>query len=306
MTWPRAYFAVQALAGALWWVAVFTIPFVREVTLGSLDPVAVAVADIPLFVVASALAAGGVRLGRLGRIAAVIATAWTAVVALGLAVFATVTAEAGWGVLIMAAATGGSIVALTALLLGRIPTRWIISGPFAFRPLRPDLPLGVTVALTVAQMVVFWGLFLIAGPLVLRALELRWQVDATLPPSVALGVAVLGAVVFVLASALGIWSAATMAFLGRGTPLPTAMASSLVVAGPYRFVRNPMAVAGIAQGAAVGLALGSWVVVAYAVSGSLIWNYAVRPHEEADLESRFGDGFRRYRAEVRCWIPRLL
>jgi len=48
------------------------------------------------------------------------------------------------------------------------------------------------------------------------------------------------------------------------------------------------------------------VVVAYAVTGSLIWNYAVRPHEEADLESRFGDGFCRYRSEVRCWLPRLL
>ncbi len=51
--------------------------------------------------------------------------------------------------------------------------------------------------------------------------------------------------------------------------------------------------------------LGSWLVVAYAVIGSLLWNYAVRPHEEADLERRFGTEFQRYRDSVRCWIPRL-
>jgi len=34
-------------------------------------------------------------------------------------------------------------------------------------------------------------------------------------------------------------------------------------------------------------------------------NYAIRPHEERDLELRFGDAFRAYCAEVRCWVPRL-
>lgn len=33
----RAYFAAQAVAGGAWWIAVFTVPFVREDTLGSLD-----------------------------------------------------------------------------------------------------------------------------------------------------------------------------------------------------------------------------------------------------------------------------
>jgi len=47
----RAYFGLQAALGAA----------VREATLGGLDPVLVAALDIPLFVVASALAAAGVR-----------------------------------------------------------------------------------------------------------------------------------------------------------------------------------------------------------------------------------------------------
>jgi len=96
-----------------------------------------------------------------------------------------------------------------------------------------------------------------------------------------------------------------MSMLGDGTPLPSAMPNRLVIAGPYRWIRNPMAVAGIVQGAAIGLILQSWLVVAYAVVGSLVWNYAVRPLEEADLRERFGEEFQQYRDTVRCWIAQV-
>ena len=128
MRWGQTYFAVQALAGATWWFAVFTSPFVREMTLGHLDPVVIAVLDIPLFVAASAVAAFGVK----G--AAVVTAGWTGLVTILLAVYATITTEAGWGVLIMSAATAGSMIALSVVAIGRVPTTWIIRGPFAFRP----------------------------------------------------------------------------------------------------------------------------------------------------------------------------
>jgi protein-S-isoprenylcysteine O-methyltransferase Ste14 len=292
MRWGQGYFAVQALGGALWWVAVFTTPVVRDATLGGLDPVVVALLDLPLFVAASMVAAFGVRS------AAIVSTAWTALVALGLAGYATVTTEAGWGVVLMAAATVGSVLALCLIRFGRIPTEWMILGPFAFRPARS--PAANHVAATFGQIVLFWGFFLAVIPLVITWLEHRWAVVLPFPAVIpAIGVAVLLA-----ASALGIWSAIVMSTLGGGTPLPAAMPNRMVIAGPYLWVRNPMAVAGIVQGVAVGLVLSSWLVVAYALAGSLIWNYAVRPHEEADLEQRFGDEFRRYRDTVRCWIPR--
>jgi protein-S-isoprenylcysteine O-methyltransferase Ste14 len=295
MRWGRRYFAVQAIAGAAWWIGVFTSPFVRETTLGSLDPVIVAALDIPLFVGASAVAAFGVRP------AAVLATAWTGIVVLALAGYATVTTEAGWGVLAMVGATVGSVAALCLLTLGRIPTEWAIRGPFAFRPATSTAPTSRHVVSTFTQIAVFWGFFLVVLPLIASALEQRWAVAVPFPAFVApVGIAVLAA-----ASALGIWSAITMSTLGSGTPLPSAMANQLVVAGPYLWVRNPMAVAGIVQGAAVGLILSSWIVVVYAIAGSLVWNYVIRPHEEADLEHRFGDEFRRYRATVRCWVPRI-
>jgi protein-S-isoprenylcysteine O-methyltransferase Ste14 len=159
----------------------------------------------------------------------------------------------------------------------------------------------VHVAGTFGQIIVFWGFFLGLVPPCLAFFEQRWGLALAFPPFAAPA----GTAILVLASALGIWSAAVMSTRGDGTPLPSAMPNRLVIAGPYRWIRNPMAVAGIAQGAAVGLVLQSWLVVGYAVLGSLVWNYAVRPLEEADLTERFGDGFRQYCRAVRCWIPRV-
>ena len=67
---------------------------------------------------------------------------------------------------------------------------------------------------------------------------------------------------------------------------------------PDRLLRDPRATG---QGVAVGLYLGSPAVLVYVLTGLLIWNFGVRPGEEADLERRFGDAYRRYRQRVRCW-----
>lgn len=290
----RLYFGLQAVAGGVWWIGVFTLPVVRDLTLGPLPPVPIAVADIPLFVIASALVAAGIRW------AVWVVVPWTLLVTAGLAVVATLTTEAGWGVLLMAAASVGGMGAGILVRVGRIPTERLLVGPLGFRDARPARP-ERHVSRTAGQLVVFWGLFLGVLPAAISALEHRWQLHVPFPPAVVAA----GVVVFVLASALGVWSAVAMSTRGGGTPLPSQATTRLVVDGPYKFVRNPMAVAGIAQGAAVGLVLQSWLVVAYAVAGSVVWNTLVRPVEERDLAHKFGDAYRDYAAQVRCWVPRL-
>lgn len=294
----RGYFALQAAGGAAWWVAVFTVPFVREATLGDLDPVVVAALDVPLFVVASALVV--VLPARAARWAAGVATPWTLLVTVSLALYATVTTLAGWGAIIMIAASAGSLCAWMLLALGRIPTEWLLVGPFAFRRAPSRRSPMVHIVTTVGQIVVFWGLFLVVFPLVIATLEQRWMLALPAPG----GVKVAGIVLVVAASVVGLWSAASLTTKGDGTPLPSAATNRLVIAGPYLLVRNPMAVAGIAQGVGVGLILGSWMVVVYALAGSLVWNYAIRPHEEADLIATFGDDYVAYQRTVRCWVPR--
>ncbi len=115
--------------------------------------------------------------------------------------------------------------------------------------------------------------------------------------------AAVGWLGFAVFGCLGIFSGVTLAVLGAGTPLPLDTARDLVVRGPFRYVRNPMAVAGIGQGIAVGVVLGSWLVVAYSLAGAVIWHLWVRPHEESDLRDRFGEAYLDYCRTTKLWIP---
>ncbi|WP_017885182.1 methyltransferase family protein [Leucobacter sp. UCD-THU] len=288
----RAYFAAQAIAGALWWVGVFTLPWLRRATLGELDPVAVALWDVPLFVIASGIAAAG------RRWAVRIAVPWTLLVTAGLAGYATATGLAGWGALLMAAASCGSLVAWSLAVFGRIPAETVLRGPLASRTARVGSR-ARQLATTLLQMLGFWVLFLGVLPLGIRLLEVRCGLHVGFPA----WLQGLGWVVLLLASALGVTAAAAMSLHGDGTPLPSATAVRLVIAGPYRWVRNPMALSGIAQAAGVGLLSSSWLVLGYAVCGGVYWNEPVRPSEEAELEQRFGEEFTAYRDRVRCWAP---
>lgn len=291
--WARAYLGAQAVAGALWWVAVLASDEVRTATLGGWHPALLVGPDLVLFVGASAVAAA-----TSSRAAAAVAAVWTGLVTVALTAYGLVEQVAGWGVVAMTAATLGTAVAAAGLLWGGVPTGWFFRGPFAFRVADPGRH---HLARSLVQLVVFWTTFFVVVPLVAAAVERRLGLawSALDGP----GVVVVGAVVFALASVVGLWSCVTMAVQGEGTPLPSETARHLVVAGPYRYVRNPMAVAGGLQTAAVGLVTGSWIVIVLAVAGAVAWDVAIRPREEADLAARLGPPYDAYRAAVRCWIP---
>ena len=288
----RMYFALQALAGAAWWLGTAMIPGVATATLGSINPLLIAFVDIPLFVIGSALAALNFRW------AVWIVTAWTVLVALGMVIYATATTEAGLGAVLMILAALGSLLAGVLMIVGRIPSEKLLIGPFAFHSSHTRVRSRVLVHTTI-QIVVFWGIFLIIIPVIINAFEDRWNLAYKFP----ILLVVVGFALLALSSVIGVWSARAIANFGSGTPLPSQMAHHLVARGPYAFVRNPMAIAGIVQGMAMGLLIGSWLVVVYALIGSLLWNWLIRPHEEADLIERFGDEYRDYAKRVRCWWP---
>jgi len=163
-------------------------------------------------------------------------------------------------------------------------------------------PSTLTIAMrTFAQAAVFWSVFLFLVPwLIVRA---EFAIGLGRFNFAGDGSRVLGVVIFTAGGTLGIVSATCMVRFGRGTPLPLDPARRLVIAGPYRFVRNPMAIAGLAQAVGVGVFLGSPSVIAYAIVGGVVWDAVVRPWEERDLARRFGAEYERYREGVRCWIP---
>ncbi|MBM81817.1 MAG: hypothetical protein CMJ78_14670 [Planctomycetaceae bacterium] len=119
------------------------------------------------------------------------------------------------------------------------------------------------------------------------------------------GIALCGGIVlFVAFSSLGLASSFYMVRDGAGTPLPLDQTNTLVVSGPYRFVRNPMAIAGIGQGLAIAAVFESIPILVYSLVGAVVWHLVVRPIEERDLAKRFGDSYLAYRERVTCWIPR--
>lgn len=155
---------------------------------------------------------------------------------------------------------------------------------------------------TFSQIAVVWSLILVVFPYLITLLEdklgiTRLQFPFQRPIAI---------VIFIAVSSIGVMSAIVMSRIGKGTPLPLDHATDLVIAGPYRYVRNPMALSGIGQGLAVALFLGSPLVAIYALMGSAIWQFIFRPLEEDDLELRFGQPFIEYRSAVKCWIPRAL
>jgi protein-S-isoprenylcysteine O-methyltransferase Ste14 len=111
----------------------------------------------------------------------------------------------------------------------------------------------------------------------------------------------LGGAVLVAAVALFAWAIATIMRAGSNVPTnrPT---TSIVDTGPYRFTRNPIYVGMML--ALVGLALAFdslWPLVTL-VPFALVIRYGVVAREEAYLERRFGEVYRRYRANVRRWL----
>ena len=155
---------------------------------------------------------------------------------------------------------------------------------------------------TLIQSSILWFVFLLILPLVIFRLEDLLELDRFRfgnPNLKAISV-----LLFVTASGLAIASYVVMVLKGRGTPAPFDCPSKLVVEGPYRYVRNPMAVSGIIQGISVALFLGSPLVLIYVGAGLVIAETIIRPWEEDDLERRFGQAYVTYRNSVRRWFPR--
>lgn len=182
------------------------------------------------------------------------------------------------------------------MLLGLAYNMFLLWGQYVFRNSSAGL-LGNTLK-TLIQVICIWLLTLVLIPGFLLHTFQPAPIRASNP------LTVLGSVLLLTASTLGLVASYVMVRVGRGTPLPLDQTNELVTTGPYRYVRNPMAVAGIGQGLAIALLFHSLPVAIYAILGALVWHWAVRPVEERNLAARFGESYSHYRKRVPCWIPR--
>ncbi len=127
-----------------------------------------------------------------------------------------------------------------------------------------------------------------------------------------LTIAGLGEVDFWIGLAVGLtglglaaWTVRLFVRQGEGTPAPWDPPQKLVVAGPYRHVRNPMitSVLLILFGEALILQsspIAAWLILFFVLNGVYF-----PLSEEKGLEARFGEDYRRYKRNVPRWLPRL-
>jgi protein-S-isoprenylcysteine O-methyltransferase Ste14 len=92
--------------------------------------------------------------------------------------------------------------------------------------------------------------------------------------------------------------------IGRGTPLYTHPTRKLVISGPYRYTRNPMAFGRFLVYLSLAAAGFSPVMLGLSVLFYLpfsLWYF--KKYEEPELTERFGEEYREYRKSTPLFFP---
>ncbi|HMS00291.1 MAG: isoprenylcysteine carboxylmethyltransferase family protein [Anaerolineales bacterium] len=93
---------------------------------------------------------------------------------------------------------------------------------------------------------------------------------------------------------------------GRGTPAHVDPPKELVIAGLYRYVRNPIYVGAMLFQVGYILWFGSALGIAYALLFFLGFNGLIFIVEEPILRNQFGAAYEEYCQRVPRWIPRFI
>ena len=102
-----------------------------------------------------------------------------------------------------------------------------------------------------------------------------------------------------------IWCYCLFVLIGRGTPWPFDPPKRLVVAGPYRFMRNPMEASFLLIVLGEALLFGSLSLILYLLAGFALLHMREVHIAEPTLRRRFGLPYERYFTSVPRWILRL-
>jgi protein-S-isoprenylcysteine O-methyltransferase Ste14 len=131
----------------------------------------------------------------------------------------------------------------------------------------------------------------------------RWRLGQPIGHWLPLRIA--GVVLIVAGAAMLVYAFVRFVVEGFGTPAPIAPPTTLVVGGPYRYVRNPMYVA--VFGVIAGQALLLWqpVLWMYGAIVAVAVVAFVLVYEQPTLRRQFGAQYEDYLRAVPGWWPRL-
>ena len=111
---------------------------------------------------------------------------------------------------------------------------------------------------------------------------------------------------WVVLSGLGLMlsSIILMIRIAKSTVMPWDPSKNLVVAGPYRHLRNPMILGVILLLIGEALVFCSYGIAILATGFFVLNTLYFIYFEEPKLEQQFGEAYRQYKANVPRWLPR--
>ena len=145
---------------------------------------------------------------------------------------------------------------------------------------------------------VFTGLFVILAVLVDRWLSLPWPLSSGLSCLIAASLIAIGL-------SLTAWSASHFLKV-KGTPVPFNPPPTLVMTGPYQFVRNPMLTGVFLLLFGIGFAIKSLSLVVLFTPLFVLGNvWELKEIEEPELVKRLGEDYVAYQKRTPMFIPRM-
>jgi protein-S-isoprenylcysteine O-methyltransferase Ste14 len=151
-----------------------------------------------------------------------------------------------------------------------------------------------------ATFLLHWVVMILMGVAILEAIKTgrSWR-GWTLPLPPGIGWALMW-----IMGVAGVLCVLNLAVRALGAPWTIALSRRLATDWLYRWTRNPMGLATVALLAAFGLWIQSALFVTWAVLlVAPCWLLFVKIFEERELELRFGESYRSYKARTPMFIP---
>jgi protein-S-isoprenylcysteine O-methyltransferase Ste14 len=102
-----------------------------------------------------------------------------------------------------------------------------------------------------------------------------------------------------------LWSIYAQMARARGTPLPMVPTQELLIDGPFKLCRNPMTLGTILMYLGISILVGSITSTLFVVILAALLLAYLKGIEETELEARFGQAYRDYKASTPFIWPRI-
>ena len=112
----------------------------------------------------------------------------------------------------------------------------------------------------------------------------------------------MAVIIFIIGTAIMLYCIGMFAVKGRGTLSPADPTKKLVIAGLYKFSRNPMYVGVMLMLVAEAIFFHSIALCIYDVFVFMAFHGFILLHEEPRLKSDFGEEYQQYMTRVKRWL----